>query len=244
MMFGPSGAALAGSVPDMKSLFIALVVILELAGCHTDLNPGRCNSSSDCPTGQTCDLTQNGVCVCNTPACADGGAGTGGTGGGTTGLAGSGGTGGSAGIGADGGGQGLVRRVPWGVIPFGCARRRLLSATNGCLRPMQRVQHVSVNADCLHADEANLRYPEDERLPCLARADTPSAARQSTDPGDVHGAAGRALRATAAETIYVQNNATICSDTAGPIVATNGISGTGSTVTKPRSVRCSRWRPC
>lgn len=87
----------------MKSLLTVLVTsfVLSAGACHKDLNPGRCNSTSDCPAGQTCDLTQNGVCVCNSAGCMDGGGqGGGGTAGGMGGMA---GTGGTAGRSVDGG---------------------------------------------------------------------------------------------------------------------------------------------
>ena len=44
---------------------------MGLACLHKDLNPGRCNSTSDCPAGQTCDLSPaaNGTCVCAGSAC-------------------------------------------------------------------------------------------------------------------------------------------------------------------------------
>ena len=204
----------------MKSLFIALVVFLELAGCHTDLNPGRCNSSSDCSTGQTCDLTQNGVCVCSSPGCTDGG-GTGGAA--TSGTGGGAATGGSAGT-TDGGGKDSSD------ASHACQSRSDCSApTPACDSTGACVQcNVStVTTDCLDPTKPICDPGTSTCVACAS--DTQCAARYGTDPGvcmsqqDGH-------CATPAETIYVTNDSSICVP-AGTIVATND-SGTG-TVTKP-----------
>ena len=120
----------------MKSLFTVVVAFFGLAACHPQLNPGRCNSTTDCPTGQMCDLTQNGVCVCSSPGCADGG-GTGGSAtGGTGGGAASGGVAGTT----DGGGKDSSD------ASHGCQSRSDCLSTytglqfHGRLRPVQR-QH-------------------------------------------------------------------------------------------------------
>ena len=68
-------------VRALPSLALGLLVLGGLACLHKDLNPGRCNSTSDCPAGQTCDLSPqaNGTCVCGSSSC-DGGAGATGSG--------------------------------------------------------------------------------------------------------------------------------------------------------------------
>ena len=74
--------------------FVALVLVAS--ACSTTLNPGRCNQTSDCPTGQVCNLapTVQGDGRCVAPSSIDGG--------GTGGATGAGGAGAST----DGGGGG------------------------------------------------------------------------------------------------------------------------------------------
>lgn len=174
----------------MKSLLIvSIATFLAASSCaHKDLNPGRCNSTSDCPSGQTCDLTQNGVCVCNSPGCADAG---GGMGGGPGGMSGG---GGAAGRAADGGGQDADAGL-------GC-RTTCATPTPFCLNGTC-VGCIS-NSDCGVATKPICDIGSNTCVACT------SDSQCGTDPGicmshvDGH-------CATIAETIYVQNAAG-CSD--------------------------------
>jgi hypothetical protein len=67
---------------DAPRLFAFIAFVLAASACSTTLNPGRCNQTPDCPTGQICNLapTVQGDGRCVLPGSLDGG-GTGGSGG-------------------------------------------------------------------------------------------------------------------------------------------------------------------
>jgi hypothetical protein len=171
---------------------VALSLSLTTAAClHKELNPGRCNSTNDCLSGQTCDLSPaaNGTCVCTSPSCMDGGAsGSGGGGGG-----GSGGTGNSAGD----GGQDVAPTCQ----PSCTAPRSTCTPDLTCVECL-------TNADCNMATKPIC----DATGTCVAcTSDEQCAAKLPTGPG-VCMAHQDGRCATDAETIYVQNDAPTCSD--------------------------------
>jgi hypothetical protein len=202
----------------MRSLITVVVAFFGLAGCHKQLNPGRCNSTSDCLTGQTCDLTQNGVCVCNSPECADGGgtggAATGGTGGAVA-------SGGAAGTTTDDGG------IDSSDAPHGCQSRSDCSAPTPACGSTGACVQCSVSTvvmDCLDPTKPICDAATNTCVACAS--DDQCAQRNGANPGvcmshqDGH-------CAMPAETIYVVDDTSVCVTT----VAT-GDPGAG-TVTKP-----------
>jgi hypothetical protein len=201
----------------MKSLITAVVAFLGIAGCHKQLNPGRCNSTSDCLTGQTCDLTQNGVCVCNSPECVDGGgtgAATGGTGGAVA-------SGGAAGTTTDDGG------IDSSDAPHGCQSRSDCSAPTpacGSTGACVPCNVSTVVMDCLDPTKPICDAATNTCVACAS--DDQCVQRNGADPG-VCMAQVDGHCAMPAETIYVQNDTSVCVGS-----APTGDPGSG-TVTKP-----------
>lgn len=201
----------------MKSLFTVVVAFFGLAACHPQLNAGRCNSTTDCPTGQTCDLTQNGVCVCSSPGCADGG-GTGGSAtGGTGGGAASGGVAGTT----DGGGKDSSD------ASHGCQSRSDCSAPTPACSSTGACVQCNVSTVIMDCQDSTKPICNPTTNTCVACAtDNQCAQRNGADPG-VCMAHQDGHCAMPAETVYVKNDTSICVST----VAT-GDPGAG-TVTKP-----------
>jgi hypothetical protein len=189
-------------------MFVAVGSLMGIACLHKQLNPGRCNSNSDCPSGQICDLSAqaNGTCVCSSPGC-DGDAGAGGgTGGAGSGGGGTSGGGGSAGnVGGSSGSAGTGGAA--GCQPA-CTAPRAICAPN-----LTCVECVS-SADCMTATKPICDTGTGACVACASDAQC-VAKLNSADPG-VCMAHQDGRCATVEETLFVENK-NGCNDTAtGP----------------------------
>jgi hypothetical protein len=202
----------------MKGLFAVLVCVVALgAGClNKQLNPGRCNSTADCQSGQTCDLSPqaNGTCVCNSPACTDGGAGMGGAGGGAgTGTGGAAGSGGMAGAGQGGGSGGCQSNLQCSPPMPACAPGGVCvecTASSDCADPTKPICNANTNKceACTTDQQCIDKIGSSDPGVCMAQADGHCA--------------------TPGEAIYVKNDVATCVGTTVP----NCDVGSG-TVAKP-----------
>jgi hypothetical protein len=183
----------------MKAVILVVAVLFPLAGggCHKELNAGRCNTNNDCPTGQRCDLAMNGVCVCDSPSCPDGGTagtGSGGTGGGTSGSGGS--SGGSGGGGQSGdAGQGCqpACAAPRSICAPNLTCVECVSKSDCTIATKPICDSTGICISCTSDDQCVTSSLNAEPGVCMAHQD------------------GRC--ATVEETIYVQKIVGTCSDT-------------------------------
>ncbi len=175
-----------------KRLFATSLCLLALSavGCpHSDLNPGRCNSTSDCPSGQTCDLSPqaNGTCVCNSSGCA--GSGTGGTAGSAGATAGQGG--GAVGGGAGQGCQSSAQcAAPMSICMAGSCVQ--CATSSDCSDPTRPICNVTTNTcqACTSDQQCVAKMTGSDPGVCMSHVDGHCA--------------------TAPETIYVVNDTSTC----------------------------------
>jgi hypothetical protein len=178
-------------VRALPSLALGLLVLGGFACVHKDLNPGRCNSTSDCPAGQTCDLSPqaNGTCVCGSSSC-EGGAGATGSG--------RGGVGGT--ITHDGGGAA-------GAAGQGCQSNAQCAPPTPVCVAAACVQ-CATSADCADPTRPICNTATNSCQACTSDQEC-VAKMGASDPGvcmshvDGHCAIG-------AETIYVVNDSSTC----------------------------------